>query len=85
MDTAAKAAAVPALPRNLEVKIVDATFSLPPGLAEVWLKLGYLRPVWFVSHGMIVRGVRVEDVRALVNHRRCWHVSRAKQILRKSA
>lgn len=66
-----------AVPRNLEVTEVDPTFGLPPGLTERWLTLGYVRPVWFVSHGTIVRGVRVEQVRVLVNHRRVTKVTRA--------
>jgi hypothetical protein len=66
-----------ACPRYINVHAADATFGLPAGLTEAWLRTGHLRPVWFVERGVIVRGVRVVDVRTLQNRRRAWKVRRA--------
>ena len=69
---------VPVLPKNLVPEECDRVFQLPAGLTETWLRLEVVRPVWFVSRGMIVRGVRVSEVRPLVNHRRVRAVERSR-------
>ena len=66
------------LPKNLRPEVCDQTFALPPGVTEAWVRAGYLRWVWFVERGQIVRGVRVEPVRVLVNARRVAAVKRAR-------
>ena len=66
------------LPKNLRPEVCDQTFALPPGVTEAWVRTGHLRWVWFVERGQIVRGVRVEPVRVLVNARRVAAVKRAR-------
>jgi hypothetical protein len=63
-------------PRYINVHAADATFDLPAGVTEAWLRTGLLQPVWFVERGVIVRGVRVADARRLVDRRRSYHVRR---------